>query len=164
MSFTAETMALQRALESARPEGTRLFTDPFAVSFLSRPLWLAAEVARVPVVGGLVARLYDAVVSGPRASAVAGTKLIDDTVVEAVRDGVGRVVLLGDGFDSRAWRLAELPGSRGGGSGSAGTQEAKVAAVRGVEPVGELRFLPVDFEVDDLEMSLRAAGLGASAS
>jgi O-methyltransferase involved in polyketide biosynthesis len=43
-SFTAETMALQRAFESHRPSRSRLFSDPHADAFLRpRMRWMAAS-------------------------------------------------------------------------------------------------------------------------
>lgn len=159
VSFTAQTMALQRALETARPVESRLFTDPMALVFLAPPLRAVARAARIPVAGPLVARAYDAGWPGPRPSAVARTRLIDDTITGAVEDGVRRVVLLGAGFDSRAWRLDALRGVEVVEIDLPGTQSAKRAAVEraGADP-GRVRFLPVDLETADLEKAVRAAG------
>lgn len=161
VSFTAQTMAFQRALESARPTESRLFTDPLATRFLSPPLRALAGMARIPVAGSLVARLYDLAFPGPRPSAVARTRLIDDTIVELVAGGVRDIVVLGAGFDSRPWRLPELRGARIVEVDRAGTQAVKAAAVRaaGVD-TGRVGFLPVDFETDDLATALRAGGVG----
>src|SRR5262245_56601201 len=57
-SFTAETVALQRAFESARPAGQRLFCDPYAVEFLRPALRVLAVAARVPVLRCLAVGLY----------------------------------------------------------------------------------------------------------
>lgn len=159
VSFTAQTMALQRALETARPSASRLFTDPLAVGLLDRPLRAVAVAARIPVAGGLVARAYDSVWPGPRPSAVARTRLIDDTVTDLIAAGVTRVVLLGAGFDSRAWRLDALRAAEVIEIDLPGTQEAKRAAVAriGADP-GRVRFLAVDLANADLEEAVRATG------
>ncbi|MEV6773392.1 SAM-dependent methyltransferase [Nocardia sp. NPDC051030] len=159
VSFTAQTMALQRALETARPAGSRLFADPLAVSFLSGGLRIAAQLARVPMAGRLVSRAYDAVWPGPRPSAVVRTRLIDDTVTALVADGVRRVVLLGAGFDSRAWRLDALREATVVEIDLPATQSAKRIAVEraGADP-DRVRFLPVDLETADLEKAIRATG------
>jgi O-methyltransferase involved in polyketide biosynthesis len=47
-SRTAEYMALFRALETGRAPERRLFADPLAASFLSRPLADVAKAARLP--------------------------------------------------------------------------------------------------------------------
>lgn len=149
-------MALQRAFESARSAESRLFTDPLTDAFLPRPLRALADLARVPVVGGAVPRLYDLAFPGPRPSAVARTRLIDDTVVDLVRAGLRHIVILGAGFDSRAWRLPELRATRVVEVDRPDTQAAKAAAVRAAgESVDHVRFVPVDFETDDLTTALR---------
>ena len=112
-------MALQRALETTRPRSSRLFDDPLARDFLRGPLRAVADLATLPVAGRIVPVLYDLIWPGPRPSAVARTRLIDDTLAEALADGITQVVLLGAGFDSRAWRLppggSPSPGQRSPG-------------------------------------------------
>jgi O-methyltransferase involved in polyketide biosynthesis len=58
-SRTAELMAVQRALESRRPHGERLFEDPLATAFVSRRWRLALGAARVGIVRRAIERLYD---------------------------------------------------------------------------------------------------------
>ncbi|MET9488139.1 SAM-dependent methyltransferase [Nocardia sp. NPDC006630] len=158
-SFTAQTMALQRAMETARPANSRLFTDPLATAFLSGPLRGVAALARLPVLGWIVPRVYDLALPGPRPSAVARTRLIDDAVSEALNAGIRQLVVLGAGFDSRAWRLDGLRDARVIEIDRQGTQAEKIAAVRrSGRSVDNVRFVAVDFERDDLETALRAAG------
>jgi methyltransferase (TIGR00027 family) len=107
-SYTAATMALQRAFESNRPSATRLFCDPYAEAFTSGSLRFLARASRLPVVGPLAPRLFDLIGGpGPRPSAVARTRLIDDIVSETAPT-VAQVVILGAGFDTRAHRLPAL--------------------------------------------------------
>ena len=160
VSFTAQTMALQRAMETARPRSSRLFDDPLARDFLRGPLRAAADLAAVPVVGRVVPALYDVIWPGPRPSAVARTRLIDDTLAEALADGITQVVLLGAGFDSRAWRLPAIRRAHVIEVDRPDTQHAKVAALRRTgQPLERVRFTPVDFERDDLAAAIRAADL-----
>lgn len=107
-SQTAEYMALFRALESARPPARRLFYDPFARTFLRSSLRLVADVARLPWFGNLIPWLIDTRWPGARTSGVARTRFIDDVLLRALRDGVQQVVILGAGFDCRAYRLAGM--------------------------------------------------------
>ena len=104
-SRTAEYMAFYRALESARPWGKRLFTDPFATSFLRPSLWIFAMLSRVPYLAGTVARYADHRAPGARTSAIARTRLIDDIVSQSLREGAHQLVILGAGFDCRFYRL-----------------------------------------------------------
>jgi O-methyltransferase involved in polyketide biosynthesis len=78
-SRTAEHNALFRALESCRPQRARLFDDPFD--------------HRWP---------------GVRTSVVARTRLIDDAISRSLGGGIEQFVVLGAGFDSRAYRLRVL--------------------------------------------------------
>src|SRR5262245_23641861 len=104
-SQTAEYMALFRAIESVQPPTRRLFSDPFSRAFLRPPLHLAADVARLPLLGKLIAWIIDRRWPGARPSGVARTRLIDDLLLRALHDGVQQVVILGAGFDCRAYRL-----------------------------------------------------------
>ncbi|MBP2330563.1 methyltransferase (TIGR00027 family) [Kibdelosporangium banguiense] len=164
-SFTAETVALLRAFESYRPPGRRLFCDPYAAGFLRLWLRVLAEASRVPVLRGLVTGLYDLVAGpGPRSSAVARTKVIDDAVVAAM-SGATQCVLLGAGFDTRAHRLPALAGCRVFEVDHPATQSAKRDAVDrlGLRS-GHVSYVPVDFEVDDLAMALAGNGFDPAAA
>jgi methyltransferase (TIGR00027 family) len=160
VSFTAQTMALQRAMETTRPRSTRLFDDPLARDFLREPLRAVAALAALPVAGRIVPALYDLIWPGPRPSAVARTRLIDDTLAGALDAGITQVVLLGAGFDSRAWRLPAIQRARVIEVDRPETQQAKVAALRRAgQSLERVRFAAVDFERDDLAAAVRAAGL-----
>src|SRR5919201_1358617 len=106
-SRTAAYMALFRAIESARPARERLFHDPLAGTFLDHRLRAAALAARLPIAGRLVSRYIDRRWPGPRPSGVVRTRAIDDAVSEALRAGCEQLVLLGAGYDTRAFRLSE---------------------------------------------------------
>jgi len=107
-------MALFRAIESAKPPNMRLFEDPLAIAFLHGRLRIAALAARLPILARLVPWYIDRRWPGPRPSAVVRTRAIDDAVREALVDGGCRqLVLLGAGYDTRAYRLPPARG-RGG--------------------------------------------------
>jgi Leucine carboxyl methyltransferase len=75
---------------------------------VSRRWRLVIGASRVGALRRGVEVLYDRVAGpGPRASAVARTRLIDDLVSDA-RAWIGQLVLLGAGFDARAYRLSGL--------------------------------------------------------
>src|SRR5713226_8344163 len=109
-SRTAEQNALFRALESALPESRRLFEDRFARAFLTWPLTLVARLAVVPGLREVVPWFIDNRWPGVRSSVVARTRLIDDAMASSLGQSIGQLVILGAGFDSRAYRL---PGLRG---------------------------------------------------
>src|SRR4051812_34849821 len=161
-SFTAETMALQRALESRRPVGSRLFVDPYADAFLRPSLRVLAAAGGVPGLRRLASGLYDAATGpGPRPSAVVRTRVIDDAVTAAQAE---QCVLLGAGYDTRAHRLPALASVRVFEVDHPRTQEAKRRVVAGLGVSGaHVTYVPVDFEHDDLATSLADAGFAREA-
>jgi methyltransferase (TIGR00027 family) len=159
-SYTAATMALQRAFESDRPSGSRLFCDPYAEAFTSGPLRFLARASRLPLVGPLAPRLFDLIGGpGPRPSAVARTRLIDDIASEGAPT-VSQVVILGAGFDTRAHRLPALAGVPVFEVDHPATQAAKRSVVESLGLSSAMvTYVAVDFERQSLEQQLRAAGL-----
>ena len=143
---TGLTVAAIRAFETARPD--RLFADPLAATF--------AEA------GGLDP---DSAPGGRRGVAlrvwvVARTLFLDDLLAEAGQQGCRQVVLLGAGFDARAYRLPWPPGTRCFEVDTPdvlGPKDQVLAAEHAV-PGCERLVVPCDLR-DDWPAALRAAGL-----
>ena len=152
-------MAVQRGLESVRPPKTRLFEDPLARSFLSLPWRIALRAARFPLARQALEAAYDHVGGpGPRASAIARTKLIDDLVDHLVPN-VDQVVILGAGYDTRPYRLDGLSKCAVFEVDHLSTQAFKRSVLRRTGTVStKVAFVPVDFETDDLAEALLDAG------
>jgi len=158
-------MALFRALESVGPSRARLFHDPFAISFLRPPLRAVVAASRIPVLGRLIPWLIDRRWPGARSSGVARTRLIDDDLTDAVRRGTRQVVILGAGFDCRAYRLPGLHGVRVFEVDHPQTQAAKQiwCKRRFGQPPATVAFAAVDFDRQSLAEGLTAAGFDAAA-
>jgi methyltransferase (TIGR00027 family) len=163
-SRTAGHVALFRALESARRRD-KVFDDPYASKFLSTRYRLVARLARVPAVGQRIEHYIDRHwPAGPRASAVARTRLIDDLIGAALAAGAEQVVLLGAGYDSRAYRLPDMTSVRVFEVDHPATQASKFRRIRVLVRPDErahVRFVPVDLIHDDLAAALRRAGFAA---
>ncbi len=108
---TGLAVAAIRARESARPD--RLFDDPLAAAF--------AELRNAGTTPGgepaAAAGNEPGEPGGQRAAAlrawvVARTVFLDEMLNQACADGARQVVLLGAGFDARAFRLRWPPGVR----------------------------------------------------
>jgi len=159
-SRTAQLMAVQRGLESARPAQTRLFQDPLAGRFVS-PAWrVALWGARFAVVRRVIEAIYDLVGGpGPRASAIARTKLIDDLIGEA-SPSIEQLVILGAGYDTRAHRLDCLSDRVVYEIDHPNTQTLKrtVLASAKASAATAPRYVAVDFEHDELTAALIASG------
>lgn len=159
-SRTAEYMAFFRALESMEPAGRRLFTDPYAFPLLGGPLRAFARIAPFPLAGSLVRTILELGWPYTRSSGVLRTRAIDDLVSDAIRGGAGQLVLLGAGFDSRAYRMPEATKIATFEVDHPATQRAKrerLGALTGQLNVN-VQFVPVDFEKDDLGSKLIQAG------
>jgi methyltransferase (TIGR00027 family) len=162
-SRTAEYVALFRALETQRPVGRRLFADPLASAFLTRPLAAVAALARVPGIGAVVPWAIDRRIPGPLPSAVARTKVLDEAVEAALAAGTEQLVILGAGYDSRAYRLTgagRVPVYEVDHPDTQAVKRRVVGDVLGGLPA-HVRYVPVDFDHDDLAAALQQAGLVA---
>jgi methyltransferase (TIGR00027 family) len=148
-------MALFRAQESALPEGKRLFDDPFALSFLTPRHRTVSAMFRVPIVRSLLARWMDARWPGARTSAIARTRLIDEWASAAATAGLQQAVILGAGFDCRAWRLSAFSGVAVFEVDYPATSAKKQKLIREVGASTErVCFAPVDFERESLTEGL----------
>ncbi|MGZ7213594.1 MAG: SAM-dependent methyltransferase [Halobacteriota archaeon] len=107
-SQTAEFVAFARAFESSCQSTTRLFYDPFAYSFLRPRLKAAIQLSRVPLLGTAFRWVVDLGWEGALSSAIYRTRLIDDYLSDSLLDGIDQVVILGAGFDCRAYRTPDI--------------------------------------------------------
>jgi methyltransferase (TIGR00027 family) len=165
-SRTAQYAAFFRALETRRRPDVRWFDDRLAEAFLDRRLGAAVVAAGLPGVGRAVPWLLDRWIPGPRASAVVRTRLIDEALRSAVRAGTAQVVVLGAGFDTRAYRMPELRHLTVFEVDHSDTQDAKVRVLGrrlGVLPP-HVRFVPVDLDREHLATALAGAGLNPGLS
>ena len=93
------------------------------------------------------------------------TRFIEERMEHAIREGVTQVVILGAGFDTRAYRLTELlQAVRVFEVDQPPTQEYKKRRIRetGIEVPANLTYVPVDFRHDKLGHALNAAGYDSS--
>lgn len=164
-SRTAEQNALFRALESALPESRRLFEDRLARTFLTWPLTLVARLAVIPGLRELVPWFIDTRWPGVRSSVVARTRLIDDAIAASLVEHIEQLVVLGAGFDSRAYRLPGLRGITVFEVDHPDTQTIKQRALERAlsNPPKHVRFVAIDFNQHDLASVMVAAGYRESA-
>jgi methyltransferase (TIGR00027 family) len=153
-SLTAAGIAIARGVESEKPEEERICYDPYARRFV--PGWMYLTVAffiksgyaewRGPgVVGFIVAR----------------DRYIDDVLHDFLNKGVQQLVILGAGYDSRAYRFNKLKDQikvfEVDHPASQTDKKAKVKAVFGTIPEHVI-YVPVDFNTQTLEGCLPESG------
>ena len=108
LSWTAEIVAHDRAIESVKPEHQRICYDPLAVHFLS-PRYRA--IARSHLLARLAYRYRrERHNPGSAGEAVARTRFIDEYLKKCIDEGIRQLVILGAGYDSRAYRIEGLKG------------------------------------------------------
>jgi methyltransferase (TIGR00027 family) len=157
-SMTAQGIALIRALESNKPEDERVAYDPLAVKFI--PGWLWA-----------MGRFFDSTgYSERRGPGVVGfiaarERTIDEVLRSALLNGANQGVILGAGYDSRAYRMEEMKTARVFEVDLPATQDMKVARLREILPKipTNVTFVPVDFNTQTLEDRLLSSGYDPSA-
>jgi methyltransferase (TIGR00027 family) len=163
-SRTAEYMAFFRALESARPRSKKLFNDPFAVRFLRPSLRFLTHFSKVPFVGGFIPFLIDTRwVKGARPTGVARTVLIDTSLTEALTQGAKQVVILGAGYDTRAYRIEGIEQAHVFEIDHPLTSKAKQEHLR--KRIGGLpdrvTFIAADFDQQSLEQVIAGTDFDA---
>jgi methyltransferase (TIGR00027 family) len=158
-SRTAEATAFQRATERTLPLRRRILDDPWAEHFL-RPGLRAALAAYGT---SRVAKRADALL-GLTHFVVTRHRWIDDRLGEALAAGVEQVVLLGAGYDARAFRFAPALGGRPvfelDHPATQARKERVLARIarRHAPPAVDVRRIPIDFERASIEKKLAAAG------
>jgi methyltransferase (TIGR00027 family) len=103
-SRTAEVVCLFRALERRRDPAVRILDDPYAHFFLGRSAKAALAAANA---AGPFGELPSRFLPGLATFVLARHRFIDDALVGALKDGAEQVVILGAGYDTRAYRFAE---------------------------------------------------------
>lgn len=157
-SWTSEGTTAVRAREMRKPAAERICHDPYAVHFLGA---FFQVLRRYRLLGIAYGWLREHLCPGLRGGILARTRFIDERVTASLAEGMEQLVILGAGYDSRAYRLVgdAFPVAAFEVDHPA-TQQVKVAKVR--EIFGSLpahvSFVPVDFCRDDLGRQLLAAG------
>ncbi|TDO10408.1 methyltransferase (TIGR00027 family) [Mycobacterium sp. BK086] len=143
-------------------EPVPLVHDPWAARLLPRSGRLAAALTRWSPVRHALKSATDRKIAGGWASFLCRKRYIDDQLCAAIANGAEAVVILGAGFDTRAYRLPELAGVPVCEVDLPSNIRYKAAALNrtfGRVPP-DVTLLPVDFESDNLLKSLWQAGFG----
>lgn len=109
-SQTAEAVCLMRASERLKPEAERVLDDPYAELFLG-PMSRAALATTAAA--GRLGRFAERSSFGLSAWVVCRHRSMDEHLAHALeRPSLEQVVLLGAGYDTRAWRFASALAGR----------------------------------------------------
>lgn len=100
-SKTAEIVALHRALESQKPESERICYDPYAICFISQE---TLELFSDPQKAKALDEKYERLFRGATYSTRARVRFFDDFVKKSIDEELEQLVILGAGYDTRAYR------------------------------------------------------------
>jgi len=157
-SRTAQFVTLGRALADTGLSHVPDFHDPTARLFLSdKGKKSLAKTERTLKEGKRTASVEMARVMADLIAL--RTAVIDGAVRDAIAAGARQLVILGAGYDGRAWRIKELAGVKVFEVDHPATQGIKRARVAQLPPpIGILSFVSIDFERESLDKSLDRAG------
>jgi methyltransferase (TIGR00027 family) len=99
---TALGTAICRLIEQYEPDETRLFDDPIAKELVGAPIRVMMQIAAMRK---FTVKQTDAVAQGIFGAQICRTRYIDDAVQASLAKGVGQLVILGAGLDTRPYRL-----------------------------------------------------------
>jgi methyltransferase (TIGR00027 family) len=147
------------AAEQYTPAQQRIIDDELAVRFLPPGLQWIVRACRWRPVRNLLMRMTDRSAPGMWGSMLCRKRYADDAVADALASGIGQVVILGAGLDTRAYRLVAPAGAVAFELDQRANTDHKLRRLRAIfGGVPErVRVIPIDFEVDDLAAVLAAA-------
>lgn len=157
-SWTAEITAVFRATESIRPTQVRLFYDKYAANFL-RPSFRFILKNRLLALF-LLWLMIDRRFPGASTTVVSRIRFVDDCLKDCIKEGVEQLVILGAGYDARAYRFSELKNRLVFEVDHPNTQKIKIDKITRIfiKLPDHVVYVPVDFEKDKLISKLVEAG------
>lgn len=159
--MTAEAVTMARAIEHLRPADKRVVDDPYAHHFLSR----AGRAALSAWSNSLTGRALRRIEAFGATYVPLRHRFIDEHLLTALDAGASQVVLLGAGYDTRAYRFAdELDGRPVYEVDLAAISRSKAATIDAHrDEFGETNVVRVeiDFETQHLADRLADAGFVA---
>lgn len=164
VASTAESAAAMRAAGAAEPDPAVRNPDFLAAAFVRGGLRLPA-VVKVAGLRRLVRLVAELGAPGSYYYETARTLHLDAAVREQVAAGIEQLVLLGAGYDTRPYRMAEelrdVAVFEVDHPAMAASKRDRVREVLGALPE-HVTYVDVDFTVDDLEDRLDADGYDRS--
>jgi methyltransferase (TIGR00027 family) len=146
---TALGAAVCRLIEQYQPEETRLFHDSLVKELVGTPIRLLTQLASLRKV---TMQQMDAITPGIYGVQISRTRFIDDVVKDGLSQGIGQVVILGAGLDTRPYRLTGMEHIHVFEVDLPSVQEEKKKKLQ--QHFGRLpahvTFLPIDFDTQSL--------------
>jgi methyltransferase (TIGR00027 family) len=146
-------------------QSERLFEDRLAHGLLPTFLKVMVKLLTLPGIGPTLLAQRERRFPGIMGNLLCRTRFIDDTLRDALREGLDQVVILGAGLDTRAYRIPGIDEARVFEVDHPATQAWKCRRLERV--LGELpshvTFVPIDFDRQRLVEVMKDADFRADA-
>jgi methyltransferase (TIGR00027 family) len=165
LSSTAYGTAFFRAVDNLLPEDKRIIDDCYSEKLLPPAYKFFVIVMRVPALWKFLMYVREKSTPGIVGGIIGRTRYIDDLFIDAVKKGIGSVVNLGAGVDSRTFRIPGIENVRYFELDLPEVVEFKKSIINkklGGLP-SNLFLVPIDFDSQDPGEVLEKAGYDPSA-
>ncbi len=154
VSRSAEGVAGVRAIETLKPASERIISDPYARALIRGGLMFS--ISKWIIESGW----YERMVPGALAFIIGRERYIDDYLKACLGEGLDQVVILGAGFDTRAYRISGVERTRVFEVDQPATQAVKLERLRKVvHPLPtHVTFVPADLNSQALGERLESSG------
>ena len=159
-SFAGVATSATRVIELYCPKDKRLFDDQFALKLLPFGWRVVFRLLYLPGLRSVILSLRERRMPGTLGAILCRTRYIDDVLKRSLEKGIEQLVILGAGFDSRAYRIAgmdqvqvfeiDLPGT-------GKLKRIRLEKVLGAVPEN-VTLVGMNFDRQNLDDVLRAAG------
>lgn len=161
-SQSAEGIALIRLCELMRPEDQRICNDQYALYFVN-PLIIKSIKEHPKEAEARIAE-HERRFPGLNNTTIARVRYFDDCVKVALGDGIEQLVIMGAGYDTRAYRIDGANKIRVFEVDHPDTQPVKIEKVTGIfgSLPGHVSYVAADLAADDLRQRLVRQGYDPS--
>jgi methyltransferase (TIGR00027 family) len=157
-SWTAELGAALRTAEWLAPEDKRICDDPLAKEFLG---FIFGTIAKSRLLTRIAIWFSERITPGMVGYIAGRVRYVDDYLKMRIDDGIEQLVILGAGYDSRAYRFDELKGRvkvfEVDYPATQKVKKEKVGKIFGSLP-DHVVYVPIDFENQKLDDRLFESG------
>jgi len=154
VSRSAEGVAGMRAIETLKPEADRIVSDPYARALVPGGIMFSISIWIIK------SGLYERMAPGTIAFIIGRERYIDDYLKACLSEGFDQIVILGAGFDTRAFRIPGIEQTRVFEIDQPATQAVKLERLKKViDPLpAYITFLPADLNSQRLGEVLWSGG------
>ncbi len=143
-----------RAIEMRKPENNRIVSDPYASALVPGGIMFAISMWIIE------SGLYERMAPGAIGFVIGRERYIDEYLKAHLSESLDQVVILGAGFDTRAYRIPGIERTRVFEIDQPATQAVKLERLKKViDPLPtHVTFIPADLNIQQLGEVLRNGG------